>query len=191
MPASLSCFILTRNCEQHLDAVLASLHGVADEIVVVDSGSTDATERIARRHGVRWLVRPFTNFPDQRRFAQEHCTGEWVMFVDGDEVLEPALGEQLRELKSAGFRMDGRAPDAFRLLRRWFVLGQEVHAFYPISAPDRPLSLYRRSSVGFRDTGRLVHETPEGFETSSVLFQIRISTFPIGSIVVVGMAGRM
>jgi GT2 family glycosyltransferase len=73
-PTALSCYILTYNSERRLAQVLTSIQQVADEILIVDSGSTDQTLNIARRFGANILTRSFDNFRDQRIFAEDHCT---------------------------------------------------------------------------------------------------------------------
>jgi len=87
-----SVLILTLNEEHNLPACLASLAG-CDDIVVVDSGSTDRTSAIAQAAGARVIVRVFTNFADQRNFALDTVAfkNEWVFHLDADEKLTPEL----------------------------------------------------------------------------------------------------
>lgn len=86
----LSAYIITLNEEAHLDEVLSSLAG-ADEIVIVDSGSTDQTLAIAQRHGARVIHQDWLGFAQQKAFAMSQCQHDWVINLDGDEVL-PAGG---------------------------------------------------------------------------------------------------
>lgn len=159
----LSWYVLTYNSARRLDAVLAPLREVVDDLLVVDSGSEDATREIAARHGARVVVRPLDTFARQRAFALERCRYRWVLCLDSDEVPDAELVHALRSLKQAGFRQAGAAPDAFRVCRRWFFLGREVHAFYPIRSPDYPIRLFRKDRGGFGPEARLVHESPKGF----------------------------
>jgi glycosyltransferase involved in cell wall biosynthesis len=87
-----SVLILTLDEEHNLPACLASLTG-CDDIVVLDSGSTDRTIAIAQSAGARTIVRGFTNFADQRNFALETVAfkNEWVFHLDADERLTPEL----------------------------------------------------------------------------------------------------
>jgi glycosyltransferase involved in cell wall biosynthesis len=97
----ISVYLVTRNEEAHLDAVLASVKG-AEEIVLVDSGSTDETLEIARRHGARIFQRPWPGYAAQKAWALEQCTHDWVVNLDGDEVLPPGGLARIRERVSRG-----------------------------------------------------------------------------------------
>ena len=158
----LSCYILTKNSERYLARTLAPMRDTLDDLVIVDSGSADRTAEIAAQFGARLIVRPFDNFRDQRRFALDACRYDWVLSLDSDEAPDGAFAGAIAELKARDFRVGEAAPDIFKITRRWFVLGQEIHAFYPIVSPDHPARLFRRDRVTFRDGGRMVHETPTG-----------------------------
>lgn len=82
----LSVYLITLNESTHLAEVLERLQGV-DEIVVVDSGSTDGTQDIARRYGARVVHQDWLGFAKQKAYAMSLCQGEWVLSMDGDEVL--------------------------------------------------------------------------------------------------------
>src|SRR5690606_15512855 len=69
----------------------------ADEVIVVDSHSTDATVQIARDRGAKLIERPFPGYIEQKNFAAEQATCEWVVSLDADEWLSPALVPELRE----------------------------------------------------------------------------------------------
>ncbi len=87
-----SVVILTLNEEARLPACLASVAG-CDDVVVLDSGSSDRTQEVARAHGARVLVNPFVNFGDQRNFADTHgrFRHDWVFHLDADEKMTPEL----------------------------------------------------------------------------------------------------
>jgi glycosyltransferase involved in cell wall biosynthesis len=161
-PAALSCYLLTHNSERRIDEVLSSVQGVADEILVVDSGSQDGTLDIAKRFGCRILHRPFDNFRDQRVFAEEQCAHDWVLQLDSDEVVSPALVDDILAAKRRNFDAAAAVPpDGFSMLREWIVLGTTVHAFYPVRTPDRVIRLFRRDRINHRDS-RIIHESPVG-----------------------------
>jgi hypothetical protein len=104
-----SVLILTLNEEQNLPACLASLAG-CDDIVVLDSGSTDRTGAIAQSAGARVIVRSFTNFADQRNFALETIAfkNEWVLHLDADELLTPELMKECNvSAAQSADRIDG------------------------------------------------------------------------------------
>lgn len=92
----LSAVVLTHNSERTLRACLASLT-FADEILVIDDGSTDATVAIAEELGARVIPHAMAgDFSAQRRFAIEQCQGQWVLFVDSDEVVSDSLRDTIQ-----------------------------------------------------------------------------------------------
>ena len=74
----LSACLITLNEEHNLPRALASLKEIADEIIVVDSGSTDGTEAVAREHGAAFFQRAWTNYSDQKNFAAERAQNDWI-----------------------------------------------------------------------------------------------------------------
>jgi glycosyltransferase involved in cell wall biosynthesis len=138
--------------------VLESARSVADELLVIDSGSTDATLNIAERRGARILSRRFDNFRDQRVFAENHCAHRWILQLDSDEVLSEALQEEIRDLKHRDFdRGLSPQPEAFSIPRCWYFLGQPVRAVYPIVTPDSVVRLFCRDNMTHRGS-RVIHE---------------------------------
>ena len=93
----LSVYLITLNESTHLAEVLERLQGV-DEIVVVDSGSTDGTQDIARRYGARVVHQDWLGFAKQKAYAMSLCQGEWVLSMDGDEVLQEGTIAHIRQL---------------------------------------------------------------------------------------------
>lgn len=92
----LSAYVITLNEEERLAKTLAALQDVAEEIVVVDSGSDDDTCEVARSFGAKVHHRDWDNYCAQKRFAESLCSGDWLMNIDADEVISPALGEEIR-----------------------------------------------------------------------------------------------
>lgn len=162
MPVALSCYILTHNSADTLGETLASLEDIVDDMVVVDSGSTDATHEVARRFGARLLHRSLDDFTAQRTFAVAQCRNDWVLTLDSDEVLSPALLAKLRILKLSDFADGPAAPDAFAIRRDWYVLRTRVRCFYPSRCPDAPVRLFRKGRTLYIP-GRHVHESLAGF----------------------------
>lgn len=100
----LSATIITRNEERNIERCLNSLIGVADEIVVVDSHSTDATTDICRRYGCKITERDFTGYGSQRQYAAGLAGTPYVLSIDADEVLSDRLRQSIMALKAEGFR---------------------------------------------------------------------------------------
>jgi tetratricopeptide (TPR) repeat protein len=95
----LSLVMIAKNEERFLPACLESVRGVVDEIVLVDTGSTDRTVEIARQHGAKVLHRAWDeDFSAARNHGLEHATGDWALWLDADERLPQGEGEKLRRL---------------------------------------------------------------------------------------------
>ena len=148
--ATLSVAIITLNEEANLTRTLASV-AWADDLVVVDSGSTDGTEAIARTHGARFIREPWRGFAAQKNLAIDLCTSDWVLSLDADEVVGPELAATIhRALASAP-----SARTAYSLARRNHFLGRWIrHGGY---YPDAKLRLFPRGLARFPETP--VHET--------------------------------
>ena len=158
----ISCYILTLNRARQLQQVLSSLQGIVDDLLVVDSGSTDGTQEVAAKFGARVIHRTFDDFTTQRTFALSQCRHTWVLAIDSDEVVSPELSARLRQIKASDASEANDAPDAYAIRREWFVLGRKVHCFYPSHCPDFPVRLFRKDRAAYL-AGRQVHETIRGF----------------------------
>src|SRR5262245_40307946 len=95
----ISATIITLNEERHIRRCLESLQGIADEIIVVDSGSHDTTLEIAAKLGARTTTHAWTNYAEQKNFASSLATHEWILSVDADECLSPALRQDILQAK--------------------------------------------------------------------------------------------
>lgn len=95
----LSLYLITYNEELRLPKTLEAAKSLADEIVIVDCGSTDRTEEIAKRYGARFYYNRWVSFGDQVRVAEEYCTNDWVLRLDADEELTPELVQEIAEIK--------------------------------------------------------------------------------------------
>jgi len=148
-PAPVSAVLITRDAERHLDEVLGSLD-TCSEIVIVDSGSTDATRDIAVSHGVRWHEHPFDGYGPQKSRAVVLARHDWVLSVDADEVLDERARTAVAAIDWASTPPD----TCFRIRRRPFIGRREIRHGHWV--PDRPIRLFHRSVHGFgRDA---VHE---------------------------------
>jgi glycosyltransferase involved in cell wall biosynthesis len=145
----LSVTIIAWNEEERLRACLESVEW-ADEIVVVDAESTDKTVSLAREFTEKVWIRPWPGFAAQKNFALDQVTGDWMLSLDADERVTPALSERIRDILNA----DGPA-DGYRIPRRNLFWGAWVRhgGLYP----DHQLRLFR-SGVG-RFVEDAVHES--------------------------------
>jgi glycosyltransferase involved in cell wall biosynthesis len=98
-PVKISATIITFNEEKKIEPCLQSLVGVADEIVVIDSCSTDGTEEICRRYPVKFISQPFQGYVAQKNFAMEQAAYDHVLSLDADERLSEELKKSIIELK--------------------------------------------------------------------------------------------
>lgn len=144
----LSVAVITKNEAADLDAALASA-AFADEIVVVDAFSTDDTVAIARRRTDRVVVREWAGYVDQKNYAASLASHDWVLSLDADERVTPALAAEIRSRLAADPR-----EAAFRMPRVTWHLGRWIRTtdWYP----DLQVRLYDRRRA--RWTGRHVHE---------------------------------
>jgi glycosyltransferase involved in cell wall biosynthesis len=150
----ISFCLITLNEEQNLPRCLQSCAAVADEVVVLDSGSTDATESIARARGARWQRQDWLGYASQKNKALSLATHEWAFSLDADEELSPALRAEIRALKQievAGEVSGFSLPRCVCYGGRWIRHGD----WYP----DRLPRLFRRSRAKF--VGGRVHERLE------------------------------
>ena len=145
-----TAIVITRNEAAHIRAALASL-SFADEIILVDSESTDDTVTIAREFTDHIVVRPWPGYVEQKNFAASLATHDWIFSLDADERVTPGLADEMRAA------IEAAAPDAagFRVPRVTWHLGRWIRStdWYP----DHQLRLYHRARA--RWTGHLVHES--------------------------------
>jgi len=156
--ARLSVVVITFNEAANLARCLESV-AFADEIIVVDSDSSDGTRDIARRYTERVFVRPFAGFGEQKQFAVDQAGGDWILSLDADEWLSEELQQNLQALLS------GSVPyDSYNIYRRNYYLGRPMRYcgwYIPI------LRLFRRGKGHFN--ARLVHEEIEVAGESGLL----------------------
>ncbi len=149
MPNTLSVVLVTLNEAANLPRTLASVR-FAQEIVVVDSGSTDATLAIAREAGSQIFEETWKGFARQKNSAIAHATGDWVLSLDADEEVSSELAREIAAV------LEGEpACSAYRIPRLNHFLGRPLrHGGY---WPDPKLRLFRRGTAHFEE--RPVHET--------------------------------
>jgi glycosyltransferase involved in cell wall biosynthesis len=145
----ISVTIITLNEADHIADAIASASW-ADEVLVVDSGSTDATVEIARRSGAAVTSRAWTGYVDQKNHAARLAAHDWIFSLDADERIPEALGTEVRSIATSEPEHRG-----YRVPRVTFHLGRWIRTtdFYP----DYQLRLYDRRAGEWR--GRYVHES--------------------------------
>jgi glycosyltransferase involved in cell wall biosynthesis len=147
----ISATIITFNEAEHIRAACESV-AWADEILVVDSESTDATREIAEACGARVVVRPWPGFAAQKQFAADRAAHEWVFSLDADERVSDELRASVEDLL---YTSDAQLADGYRVARRSFYMGRWIRGggWYP----DNQLRLYRRTRG--RWAGAYIHES--------------------------------
>ena len=146
----LSVAIITKNEEDRLPECLAGV-AFADEVVVVDSGSTDRTVEIARAFGAVVYIEPWQGFGRQKQLAIDRCRHDWVLVLDADERVAPETQWEIREALAAGSSV------AYSLPRKNYFCGRWLrHAGW---WPDRVIRLFRKDCA--RMSERSVHESLE------------------------------
>lgn len=144
---TITACIITKNEEESLGRCLESVSW-ADEIIVVDSGSTDRTLAIAKEAGATVLHRDWDYWARQKQFAIEHAQHDWIISLDADEYLEKGAEKPIR----AALAQEGA--DSFALPRKTFFLGRWIaHAGW---YPDQQVRIFRKSVTTFADVP--VHE---------------------------------
>jgi glycosyltransferase involved in cell wall biosynthesis len=130
----ISAVIITFNEELYIDKCLASIDGIADEIVVVDSFSTDSTEEICRKYNVRFVKHEFEGYRDQKNYALSLATHKNILSLDADEALSDKLRESILSIKEK-WEYDG-----YLFNRRNNFCGKWIR--YSQWYPDRQLRLF-------------------------------------------------
>jgi glycosyltransferase involved in cell wall biosynthesis len=145
----LSVCVITHNEEDNIQGALETVKW-ADDIVVVDAHSTDRTVEIARAYTERVFVRAWPGFVAQKNFAVAQARHEWVLSLDADERLSPALQEEMQRLCVTGMQADAYyVPRRAYFLERWV-----THSGW---YPDYKLRLFRKSQAYW--DGGAVHES--------------------------------
>lgn len=134
----ISATIITLNEEDKIGDAIRSVKGLADEIIVVDSGSTDKTLEIAKNLGAKVYFRKFDNFASQKNWAVSKTSGGWILSLDADEVITGELATEIkRVVKESNC-------DGYLIPRRNFLLGKEIkHSRW---SPDIHIWLWKKDS---------------------------------------------
>ncbi len=151
-PTRLSVVVITKNEAQRLPTCLASV-AFADEVVIVDSGSTDGTAELARQAGARVIeTTDWPGFGPQKQRGLDAATGQWVLCIDADEWLDPTLASSIQHVTQQG-SAEG-APTAYEIDRLSAFCGKWMqHGSW---SPDWGVRLFQRGTARFSED--LVHE---------------------------------
>ena len=157
----ITALVITYNEIGYIENCLKSV-AFADEIIVVDSYSTDGTyEYLVAQPKVRTIQHPFKNYTAQKAFTLAQATNDWVVFVDADEVITPELQQEIVET------VNGDQKHAAYWFRRKFMF-QKRRLRFSGWQTDKNYRLFRKSKVQFSNK-RIVHETLEVQGSSAVL----------------------
>jgi glycosyltransferase involved in cell wall biosynthesis len=99
---SLSIFIIARNEADRIGRTIDAVRGLSDDIVVIDSHSTDDTRAVAEAHGARVILHTFEGYGRQKRFGESQCRHPWLLNLDADEVVPPDLAQEIKTLFAQG-----------------------------------------------------------------------------------------
>lgn len=149
----LSVIIITKNEEEVIEDCLKSVRSLANEIILVNSGSTDKTLQIAKKYGAKIIDAPSKKleFSKWRNVGLKAAKGDWVFYVDADERATPELRKEIKLVTK-----DRRSTVAYEIPRRNYYLGQEMH--YSGTWPDYVKRLFRKKKLKCWE--RELHEDP-------------------------------
>jgi glycosyltransferase involved in cell wall biosynthesis len=151
MKNSISAIIITFNAAPHINACLASC-AWCDEIIIVDSGSTDNTVELCRAYTDKIVItEDWPGFGPQKNRALEQATGDWVLSIDADERVSELLEQEIKNVITQSTATGFRLPRQSRYCGRWI-----KHCGW---TPDYVIRLFRRDCARFTDD--LVHEKVE------------------------------
>lgn len=134
----LSVTIITLNEEKNLARCLDSIKEIVDEIIIVDSGSTDKTIEIAEKYGAKVFERKFDNYANQKNYAVEMSTGEWIFSLDADEIVEKDLAEEIENATK------NKQYVAYSMPRKNIILGKLIKYTRWQPELDRHVWLWKR-----------------------------------------------
>lgn len=140
--------IITFNEESKIEKCLKSLVPVVDEIVVVDSFSTDNTKSICKRYNVKFIERKFTDYVTQKNFALEQATYDHIVSLDADEALSAKLQDNIKQLKT-NWEFDGYVTRRLNYFRDQWIK-------YTTWSPDHKIRIFDRRKAYWK--GHLIHE---------------------------------
>lgn len=143
----LSCIIITYNEEDRIVQTIDAVKSFCDEIIVIDSFSTDLTAKVATNAGARVMLRAFEGYGQQKRFAEDQAKNDWVISLDADEVISFELGNEIRQMMNndSDFAFAGFKLKIYNIYPNW----QKPRMF---ARPDyNNIRLYDKTKIRFRN----------------------------------------
>lgn len=162
----ISACIIAFNEEKNIGEAIRSVSWV-DEILVVDSKSTDQTREIAEKLGARVIIQEWLGFARQKQFATDKAEHDWILSLDADERISPELTKEILSLKASSGSTEfnpSLVADGYKLARKTFYMNRWIRhsGWYP----DWQLRFFNRKKAGWKDV--LVHESVEMSENSKI-----------------------
>ncbi|MBM6594447.1 glycosyltransferase family 2 protein [Microvirga pudoricolor] len=146
----ISVFIIAKNEADRIADTIQAIRSLTDDLVVVDSGSTDGTQEVSEALGARVIFNPWSGYGPQKRFAEEQCRHPWLLNLDADEVVPSALAAEIEALFAGG-----EPPrQAYRIGIAEIFPGES--APHPMAYTLWPVRLYRRDAGRYSPS--LVHD---------------------------------
>jgi len=139
----LSVFIIARNEADRIPTAIASVCDWVDEVIVIDSGSDDATVAVSQQMGAKTLFRAWSGYGEQKVFGEAQCRHDWVLNIDADEEVSPELRAEIMALFEAG------GPERAAYSVPILPLYNFQERAHPWTVHHHPLRLYRKSCAGF------------------------------------------
>ncbi len=145
MSLPISVFIITKNEEERLPFAIDSVKGWVDEIILVDSGSTDRTLEIAKEEGLKVFHNEWQGYGQQKIFAEGKCKNDWILNIDADEAISEKLKNNIQKIFE-----NGKVPSEAGFEMKWkmIFIGQSKPPL--ISTGGQVLRLYNIKRAGFR-----------------------------------------
>lgn len=150
--SSLAILILTKNEEENIVSVVRNAKSCTDEVIVIDSGSTDKTIELAKQEGAAVCYRAWDDdFSAQRNFALAQTKADWVLYLDADERLNNQLISAIKNIVS-----EGKLDSQFSIERKSVAFGTKFN--HGVLKPDHVIRMFPRTTVVWVHK---VHEHPE------------------------------
>jgi glycosyltransferase involved in cell wall biosynthesis len=144
MQKNITCTIITLNEKKHIRDVILNVQKICNEVIIVDSFSSDETCEIAESLGAKVIKQKYLGDGGQKAFCEQFATNEWILSIDADERLEE---EAIAYLQI--FDFENGDFDAYSFRRKSFIGKKFIRQWYP----DRVVRLYKKSACGYNTTG--------------------------------------